>query len=71
MIVCGKLTKYKDTPETLSNQSYIYSLNGETAGIETLSIQRADGIIYNLSGQRVVTPAKGIYIKDGRKFIVK
>lgn len=30
VIICGKLTNYKGTPETLANQSYIYSLNGKT-----------------------------------------
>ena len=29
------------------------------------------GIYYNLSGQRVSAPAKGIYIKDGKKVLVK
>ncbi len=31
VIICGKLVNYKgDTPETVQNQSYIYSLNGAT-----------------------------------------
>jgi len=30
-----------------------------------------DGIIYNLAGQRVNNPQKGIYIKNGKKFIIK
>ena len=38
------------------------------------SIIRADDSnapIYNLSGQRVLSPRKGIYIKNGRKYIVR
>ena len=32
VIICGKLVNYKgDTPETVQNQSYIYSLNGVTS----------------------------------------
>lgn len=31
VIICGKLTSYKGTPETVANQSYIYSLNGKTS----------------------------------------
>ena len=27
--------------------------------------------IYNLAGQRVTNPTKGIYIKNGKKFILK
>ena len=31
VIICGKLTNYKgETPETVQNKSYIYSLNGKT-----------------------------------------
>ena len=30
-----------------------------------------DNAIYNLSGQRVVNPRKGIYIKNGKKFVIK
>lgn len=30
-----------------------------------------DGRIYNLSGQEVTNPGKGVYIKNGKKYIVK
>ena len=33
VIVCGKVTSYKgNTPETVANKSYLYSLNGKTEG---------------------------------------
>jgi len=33
VIICGKVVNYKgNTPETVANKSYIYSLNGETSG---------------------------------------
>ncbi len=33
VVVCGKITNYKDnTPETVQNKSYLYSLNGKTEG---------------------------------------
>ncbi|MBQ3629751.1 MAG: hypothetical protein II949_00765 [Prevotella sp.] len=33
VIICGKVTNFKgNTPETVQNESYIYSLNGETGG---------------------------------------
>ena len=32
---------------------------------------RGDGVIYNLSGQRVSSPSKGIYIQNGKKIIIK
>ena len=49
------------------------SISSETiTGIT--AIQRSDagtGTIYSLSGQRVSSPAKGIYIWNGRKYIMK
>ena len=30
-----------------------------------------DGVIYDLQGRRVTSPTHGIYIRDGRKFVVK
>jgi hypothetical protein len=42
VIICGKLVNYKgNTPETVANQSYIYSLNGSTsAGAKRYSPRR-------------------------------
>ena len=47
-------------------------------GITPLRIQsikafasETDGAIYNLSGQRVSSPSKGIYIQNGKKIILK
>jgi len=45
---------------------------GETTGIEAIEATAVENdIIYNLSGQRVVNPTKGIFIKNGKKFIIK
>lgn len=41
------------------------------AGIEGISADKKAGKIYNLQGQEVAAPTKGIYIKDGKKFLVK
>ena len=42
------------------------------SGIKTVFKAKSnDGAIYNLAGQRVYNPQKGIYIKNGKKFIVK
>ena len=46
----------------------------EATGINevNLNVEKAsDGIYYNLNGQRVTVPTKGIYIKDGKKVYVK
>lgn len=30
-----------------------------------------DGVIYNLAGQRITNPTKGIYIRNGKKIVIK
>lgn len=40
-------------------------------GIATVKSVKAEGIYYNLSGQRVEHPLKGLYIVDGKKVFVK
>lgn len=40
-------------------------------GIESINADNKAGKIYNLQGQEVAAPAKGIYIMNGKKFIVK
>ena len=44
--------------------------NSETAIRQITASQTADAI-YNLNGQRVKNPSKGIYIQNGKKFIAK
>lgn len=50
--------------------------DGETTGIESINATDAttsegDDAYYNLNGQRVSKPAKGVYIHNGKKVIVK
>ena len=44
-----------------------------TTGIENLTpiLSESEGAVYNLNGQRVAQPTKGLYIVNGRKVIVK
>ncbi len=46
---------------------------GTLTGIEEVEAAQpqTDGAIYNLQGQRVVNPGPGIYIQNGRKFVVR
>ena len=32
---------------------------------------QSDGVYYNLQGQRVDNPSKGLYIKNGKKVLIK
>lgn len=44
----------------------------ETTGIDGITTSSpADNVIYNLSGQRVNTPSRGIYIVNGKKVLIK
>ena len=43
----------------------------ETEGINTVITQGENGAVYNLQGQRVLKAQKGLYIVNGKKYIVK
>nr|WP_040554377.1 leucine-rich repeat domain-containing protein [Prevotella multiformis] len=46
--------------------------DSSTTGIMSVDAEKpADNVYYNLNGQRVTTPQRGIYIQNGRKVIVK
>ena len=44
---------------------------GVTTAIQTVPQEMADGQWYNMAGQRVTSPVRGLYIRHGRKYIVK
>ena len=45
--------------------------DSEATGVNEVMGGQLDGEYYNLNGVRVETPSKGIYIKDGKKVVVK
>lgn len=61
-------------PEAEEAASRIIMLfNGETTGISDIRCKKEDIIcdVYDLQGRKVQKPVKGLYIKNGRKEIVK
>ena len=45
-----------------------------TTDIQTLDVERGktnDRTIYNMNGQRVAQPTKGLYIVNGKKVVIK
>ena len=58
---------------TSSHALDIEFADGETTGIQSLESQKnlLEGAFYNLAGQRVAQPTKGLYIVNGRKVIIK
>ena len=62
---------YLYVPDTRSVKAFLFE-DGETTAIETVETENANAPIYDLSGRRVVNTVKGgIYIQNGKKFIVK
>jgi hypothetical protein len=66
--------------KTISQTSEAFSCNicafqlpiTPVTGIQTLKYESPiDGIYYNLSGQRVERPTKGVYIHYGKKVVIK
>ena len=43
----------------------------EATAVKSISAAKENGEVYNLAGQRVAAPQKGLYIVNGRKVIVK
>ena len=72
IMLFGLIQSYFSTVGIKGISDYIldgvqYSLN-----VTELKTQnRYNGAIYNLRGQRIITPGKGLYIKDGKKYFVK
>lgn len=46
-------------------------IDGEDTSVDAVVSDVADGKIYNLQGQRVSTVQKGLFIKDGKKVVIK
>lgn len=68
------LVKRDGTKEPCDPSVYwgCYMTDVNTTGIQTVTPDPViDNRYYNLQGQRVLSPAKGIYIQGGRKFVRK
>ena len=44
---------------------------GEATSIKAIETAQGDGNVYNMAGQRVAAPQKGLYIMNGKKVIIK
>ena len=71
VVVYGQLKMYNETYE-IDKNNILISKNGAT-GINKVvtDVDSADAPAYNLSGQRVGKNAKGVLIKNGKKYVVK
>lgn len=76
VVIEAKLKNYEDNdgntiPETVQKGSKIISINGQTSISTINNDTKANGPIYNVAGQRVNKAVKGVYIQNGKKFVVK
>lgn len=53
------------------NDGEICYLAGSDTGVNSIRMDRESNVYYNLRGENVVTPNKGVYIKNGKKYIIK
>jgi hypothetical protein len=62
---------YLQTTANSARLNVVFS--DETTGINAVqgAAQTVDGEVYNLNGQRVATPKRGLYIQNGKKIIMK
>jgi hypothetical protein len=71
-IDCSKLAKAEEQENGL-----VFAVKGaqafEPSGIDKIVNRKLSNskYIFDLSGRKVTAPAKGVYVKDGKKFIVK
>lgn len=55
----------------LEDEDWMEMLEGQATGISTLNAEDTTGDIYTLQGVKVNNPTKGVFIKNGKKYIVK
>ena len=46
-------------------------VRGGATAIKNVKVQTADGVVYNLAGQKVGNDFKGVVIKEGKKMLQK
>ena len=63
------LSSYYDEPA--SAPAFNIIIGGNTTAIKTIKAEQSDDYYYNINGQRTENPVKGLYIKNGKKVIIK
>ena len=72
------LNVYTPGSEGAPIRGFVIGEDDNTTGIDVITINgidtndsKVDDSVYNLMGRKVSKPAKGIYIKNGKKIIIK
>ena len=67
----GTVPLYKSTPDW-NNVKYIFEIQESTDIMDiSNSTMKDNSVVYNLNGIVATKPRKGIYIKNGKKVIIK
>ena len=69
--VLGDHKAYLQLPTSMAAKFSLVFDDKVTNGISEIVSKEIESDIYSLNGLRVVTPTKGIYIKGGKKFVIK
>lgn len=67
----GTNTAYLHVKNDAGGARSFYFFEEEATGIHTTKANQTEGIAYNMNGQRVAQPTKGLYIVNGKKIVRK
>ena len=62
---------YLEIDEEIASREILGLYEGGTTAIQNMKVGAEDKVYYNLQGQRVLYPTKGLYIVNGKKVIIK
>ena len=70
VVIRGKLVNYSGNTPEFTSGCYLYKTTN-SANISGITVDAQQGKVYNLAGQRVAQPVKGLYIVGGKKVLMK
>jgi hypothetical protein len=70
-IESGKAYLHVPTSANARTRSLSIVISNGTTGISSVENEQGENVIYNLRGQRVENPTKGLYIINGKKVLIK
>ena len=71
VVVYGQLVNYQGKTPEFTSGCYLISTTNAAAGIKNTSVDASKQAVYNLAGQRLTAPKKGVNITAGKKYMVK
>ena len=57
--------------DAVSSAPVLMAFDNETTGVSTVKSEKDNDTVYNLNGQRITNPQKGMFIINGKKFVIK